>query len=92
MIEGKDERLQVRVEPKTKRLLEEAASAVHLSVSAFVLQAAAVRAEEILAERQLIELAPDAAEAFSNALARPGTVNDRLAQTLRRAPKFAWID
>ncbi|HEY8692292.1 MAG TPA: DUF1778 domain-containing protein, partial [Chloroflexota bacterium] len=84
MIEVKDERLQVRVERKTKRVLEEAANAVHLSVSAFVLQAAAVRAEEILAERQLINLSPEAAEAFSGALARPATVNERLDQTLRR--------
>ena len=92
MIDVKDERLQVRVEPRTKRLLEQAASAMHLSVSAFVLQAAAARAEEILAERHLIELGPEAAEAFTTALARPATVNGRLAQTLRGAPQFAWID
>ncbi|MFI5266460.1 MAG: DUF1778 domain-containing protein [Chloroflexota bacterium] len=92
MIAVKDERLQVRVEPKAKRRLEEAATAMHLSVSAFVLQAAELRAEEVLIERQVIHLSPEAAQAFSEALARPGEVNARLAQALQRHPKFAWID
>ena len=57
----KDERLQIRVDPAEKRLLERAAEASHVSVSAFVLQSAAAQAAEVLAERQLIELSPEAA-------------------------------
>jgi len=68
----KDERLQIRVDPSEKALLERAAAAAHLNVSAFVLQAAALRAEEILAERQSIQLSPEAAVAFAEALQRPG--------------------
>lgn len=41
-----DDRLQIRVDPRTKRVLEEAAAAEHLTVSAFVLQASLRQAEE----------------------------------------------
>ena len=88
----KDERLQIRVDPAQKRLLERAAEASHVNVSAFVVQAAALRAEEILAERQTVRLSEAAAVAFSEALERPATVNDRLAGVLRRPRKFHWLD
>jgi uncharacterized protein (DUF1778 family) len=88
----KEERLQIRVDPADKALLERAAAATHLNVSAFVVQAAASRAEEILAERSSIRLSPEAAVAFSEALDRPAQVNDRLAQALRRKRKFSWLD
>jgi uncharacterized protein (DUF1778 family) len=88
----KDERLQIRIGPDSKRRLETAASASHVSMSAFVLQAAEARAEELLIERQLIELSPAAAEAFSEALERPGEVNERLAAAFDRPLKFSWID
>src|SRR5437899_5815718 len=47
--------------PAEKRLLEQAAQSAHLSVSAFVLQAASQQAEDLLAERQAIILTPEAA-------------------------------
>lgn len=88
----KEERLQIRVDPADKALLERAAAASHLNVSAFVVQAAASRAEEILAERSSICLSPEAAVAFSEALERPAAINDRLARALRRRRKFSWLD
>ncbi len=88
----KDERLQIRVDPAEKRLLERAAEASHVSVSAFVLQSAAAQAAEVLAERQLIELSPEAAGVFSEALDAPATVNQRLASALERSRKFRWVD
>jgi len=88
----KDERLQIRVDPAEKRLLERAAEASHVSVSAFVLQSAAAQAAEVLAERQFIELSPGAAAAFTEALDEPATVNRRLASTLERPRKFRWLD
>lgn len=88
----KAERLQIRVDPSDKALLERAAEATHLNVSAFVVQAAASAAEEILAERQTIRLSPRAAAAFSEALERPAEVNDRLGTALRRSRKFKWLD
>jgi uncharacterized protein (DUF1778 family) len=88
----KGQRLQIRVEPAEKAVLERAAAASHLNVSAFVLQAAAFRAEEILAERQSIRLTPQAAEAFNEALNAPARVNKRLAKALERPRKFTWLD
>ncbi len=88
----KDERLQIRVDPAEKRLLERAAAASHVSVSAFVLQSAAAQAAEVLADRQLIELGPDAAAAFSDALQAPAGVNQRLATALDRPRAFRWLD
>ncbi len=88
----KDERLQIRVDPAGKSLLERAAAATHLSVSAFVTQAAAARAEEVLAERSSVRLSPAAATAFTEAMERPAEVNDRLAAALRRDRKFTWLD
>ena len=88
----KDDRLQIRVNPAEKRLLERAAAISHVSVSAFVLQSAAQYASEVLAERSLIELSPAAAAAFSEALSSPGTVNERLAAAMARPQKFRWLD
>ena len=88
----KEDRLQIRINPADKALLERAAAASHLSVSSFVVQAAALKAEEVLAERSSIRLSPEAATAFSEALEKPAEVNDRLAAALRRARKFSWLD
>jgi uncharacterized protein (DUF1778 family) len=88
----KEERLQIRVNPADKALLERAAAASHLNVSAFVVQAAASKAEEILAERSSVRLSREAAVALSEALERPAEVNDRLARALRRKRKFSWLD
>lgn len=88
----KADRLQIRVDPADKALLERAAAATHVNVSAFVVQAAAARAEEVLAERPSIRLSPEAAAAFSQALEQPARVNERLARALRRRRKFEWID
>lgn len=88
----KEGRLQIRVDPADKALLERAAAAAHLNVSAFVVQAAASRAEEVLAERSGVRLSPQAATAFSRALEQPAEVNDRLAQALRRKRAFSWLD
>lgn len=88
----KDDRLQIRVDPGEKRLLERAAAASHVSVSAFVLQSAAAEAASVLAERPLIEMGPSAAAAFTEALEAPAAVNERLAAALARPRKFHWID
>ncbi|KLO31947.1 hypothetical protein ABH37_10645 [Mycobacterium haemophilum] len=87
-----DDRLQLRVDAVSKRRLEEAASEAHLSVSAFVLQAASQAADDLLAERRTVHLSPDAAAAFTEALNRPARVNERLAAVLQRPQKFSWLD
>jgi len=89
---AKAQRLQIRVDRSDKSLLERAAAAAHLNVSAFVLQAAAARAEEILAERPSIMLSAAGAKAFNEALEQPAQVNERLAQALKRTRTFTWLD
>jgi uncharacterized protein (DUF1778 family) len=88
----KDDRLQLRVDAASKRRLEEAASEAHLSVSAFVLQAANQAADDLLAERRTVHLSPNAADAFAEALNRPARVNERLAAALKRPQQFSWLD
>lgn len=88
----RDDRLQVRIDAAAKRRLEEAADEVHLSVSAFVLQAAQSRAEQVLAEREMIRLTPQAAAGFAEALSRPAQVNHTLMAALGRPQKFRWLD
>lgn len=88
----KEQHLQIRVDPQRKQLLERAADAAHLNLSAFVLGAASRHAEEVPAERTVVELSQQAAQAFSNALARPVRVNERLAAALDRPCQFRWVD
>src|SRR4029077_19758094 len=88
----KDDRLQIRVDPAQKRLLEQASEAAHANVSTFVLQSAVARAEDLLLERQTIRLNAEAAAAFTTALERPASVNERLAARLSRPRKFRWLD
>ena len=88
----KDERLQIRVDQAEKRLLERAAEAAHVSVSAFVVQSAAAHAADVLAERQIVELGPDGAAAFNAALNAPAAVNRRLEAALDRPQGFRWLD
>jgi uncharacterized protein (DUF1778 family) len=88
----KEERLQIRVNPAAKRRLEQAADVAHLTVSAFVLQAAEQQAQQLLADRDIIQLSPAASKAFAEALAQPAAVNERLAAALHRPKKFSWLD
>lgn len=87
-----EEELQIALDESVKELLERAAAASHLSLPSFVLQAAAQRAEEVLAERATIRLSPTAAAAFTKALSAPPQSNERLADALDRPAGFVWTD
>ena len=88
----RDERLQVRVDAVTKRRLEDAAAATGVSFSAFVVQAAQVQAAQVLADRTVLALSGEVADAFEAALARPGQVNEQLLAALKRPVKADWLD
>ena len=92
MTATKGDRLQLRIDPAAKQRLERAAEAAHQSVSAFVVQAAELHAEQVLADRLVIALGAPAAEVFAAALQRPAQVNDRLADALARPAGFSWLD
>jgi uncharacterized protein (DUF1778 family) len=53
LAERRTEKLDVRVSPSAKAKLQAAASAVHRSMSDFVMESALSRAEETLAERRV---------------------------------------
>jgi uncharacterized protein (DUF1778 family) len=91
-VNTRDERLQMRVDARTKRQLEEASHQCGLSLSAFVIWSAKARAEDILADRAEIELSAAALAEFERALNAPATVNERLSTTLSRRPDFTWLD
>jgi len=48
--------------------------------------------EAVPAERSVISLSPNAAQAFSDALAQPAAVNERLAAALGRPRGFRWVE
>jgi uncharacterized protein (DUF1778 family) len=69
---ARTEKLDLRLTPKAKRVLQLAATATKRSVSEFVLESALARAEETLPDRQRFGLDADRWAAFLNALdARP---------------------
>jgi uncharacterized protein (DUF1778 family) len=92
MATTRGQRLQIRIDLQRKQMLERAADATHQNLSAFVLQAASQHAEDVLAERSVIQLSPQVAQAFSEALAQPASVNQRLADALDRPRRFRWVD
>ncbi len=88
----KTDRLQLRIDDASKLHLEQAAAAAHLSLSAFVLQAAQQRADEVLSDRALIHLSPQAAQNFLDMLDRPATASPTLREALAGPVDVTWAD
>jgi uncharacterized protein (DUF1778 family) len=85
--ERRTEKLDVRVSSAAKAKLQAAASAVHRSMSDFVLESALTRAEETLAERRTFGLDAEKWAAFQAALDAPARPLPRL-QALLNKPGF----
>ncbi|MEO8053461.1 MAG: DUF1778 domain-containing protein [Acidobacteriota bacterium] len=69
--ETRNEKLDLRLTPSAKRVLQVAARAAQRSVSEFVLESALARAEETLPDRQRFGLSAQQWAAFQAALAAP---------------------
>jgi uncharacterized protein (DUF1778 family) len=80
----KDDRLELRLEPERRRLLDEAAAASSMSTSAFVLSHATTAAQSILADRTTFILPDDRWDAFLEMLDRPAQSHPDLAEFLAR--------
>lgn len=78
----KDDRLELRLEPANRRLLDEAATASSMSVSAFVLTHATDAARAVLADRTTFVLPDDRWDAFTELLERDARPMPRLAAFL----------
>lgn len=87
LTERRTEKLDVRVSPSAKAKLQAAASAVHRSMSDFVMESALSRAEESLADRRVFGLDAKKWAAFQAALDAPTRSLPRL-QALLDKPGF----
>ena len=82
------EKLDLRLTPSAKRVLQSAATAAQRSVSEFVLESALARAEETLPERQRFGLNAERWQAFLAALDAPPRANLRLKKLLQTPSVF----
>lgn len=86
--ETRNEKLDLRLTPSAKRVLQSAAVAAHRSLSEFVLESALARAEETLPDRRHFGLNAKQWEAFQTALAAPPRPSPRLARLLKEPSVF----
>ena len=86
--ETRNEKLDLRLTPSAKRVLEAAAHAAHRSVSAFVLESALARAEETLPDRRRFGLNAEQWAAFQRALEAPPSPAPGLERLLREPSVF----
>jgi len=88
LVETRNEKLDLRLTPTAKRLLQEAASAAKCSVSEFVLESALARAEETLPDRQRFGLNAEKWAEFQAALDAAPRRLPRLAALLQEPSVF----
>lgn len=84
----RSEKLDLRLSPAAKRVLQTAATASHRSVSEFVLESALARAEETLPDRQRFGLGMDEWAAFQAALDAPPRPLPRMGRLLGEPSVF----
>lgn len=82
--DAKIERLELRASPSQAAAIRQAAAATSKTVTAFVLDAAAVEAQRALADRRLFRLDPERWERFVRALDRPVRTKPRLRKLMSR--------
>ena len=85
---ARTEKLDLRLTPGAKRVLQSAASAANCSVSEFVLESALARAEETLPDRQHFGLDAEQWTAFLKALDAPPRPLPRLKKLLQSPSVF----
>lgn len=80
--ENKQERVNIRLKPQTKQVLERAASFEGKTVSDFILTTAMARAEKTIRDHEVMRLNAQDAETFINALSKPVRFNKMLLAAL----------
>ena len=78
----RSEKLDIRIAPSAKRMLQEAARARHTTISQFVMDSAIAAATEVLAERSRIGLDSKDWAAFVAALDAPPRRHPRMERLL----------
>lgn len=85
---SKTARLDLRMSPMAKSLLEQAAAARHKSVSEFVLEHGLAAAEETLLDRRVFVLNEEQWAEFNRFLDAPPKDNPRLRELLTHKPRW----
>lgn len=74
----KNERINIRLEPLVKQLIEQAASIDHRTLTSFIIASATQMAENILQKNQQIILDNQDYELFYNTISKPTNPNKAL--------------
>ena len=90
--ETRNEKVEVRLTPSAKRVLQTAASAAGRSMSEFMLESALARVAETLPDRRHFGLSKQQWEAFQKALDSPVRPSSRLARLLQEPSVFERSD
>ena len=85
---SRSERLDIRISPSAKRLLQDAADARHKTLSEFVLDTAILAAEKTLADRRLFQLNAEQWSEFMEKLDAPPRRHPRLEKLLQEPSIF----
>lgn len=86
--ESRSERVDVRMTPSAKAMLQRAAVAENKTLTEFLLDSGLHAAHDTLADRRVFALDPQQWDAFTAALEAPPADNPRLRALLARKP--AW--
>jgi len=81
---GKAERLEARITPAQKEILQHAAELEGRSLTDFVVSSAQAAARRIIHEHEILLLSAKDREVFVNALLNPPAPNDKLRRAARR--------
>jgi uncharacterized protein (DUF1778 family) len=79
----RSDKLDIRISPEAKRVLQEAARERHTTISQFVVDSALRTAQEVLAERTRIGLTTEQWTAFMAALDAPAQHHPRMERLLK---------
>ena len=86
--EGRSERVDLRMTPAAKQMLQRAAAVTNKTLTEFLLDTGLNAALDALADRRVFQLDEKRWDAFMAALAAPPKTNPRLRKLLARKP--AW--
>lgn len=84
----KDEKIQLRIQPRQKALISQAARVRQTTLSAFMVENACAAAQQVLADEMHFVLSPGQWDAFQAALDRPPRKNRALAKLLKEPGVF----
>ena len=87
-LEGRSERVDLRMTPAAKRTLQQAAAVTNKTLTEFLLDTGLNAALDTLADRRVFQLDDKHWKAFMAALAAPPRNNPKLRKLLARKP--AW--